>query len=498
MTQKLKKIVIVGGGAAGWMSAAFLARQLDKDCEIKLIESSEIGTVGVGEATIPPIKQFNNLLGIKESDFLKSTQGTFKLGIDFENWHKKGDRYFHPFGRFGLEIDYAPFHFFWLRNQADGVNKPVEEYSMAWHMAKNNKFAHPSRDARSVQSTFDYAYHFDANLYANYLKNYSLKLGVKHQEGKVDEVFTHPESGFITNVKLSNGDEVAGDFFIDCTGFNSLLLGKTMGVGYQNWQKWLPCDKAVAVPSQLPNQILPYTRSIAHQAGWQWQIPLQSRLGNGLVYSSQYMETNEATETLLQNIPTKAISEPKHLSFTTGRRNEFWHKNCLAVGLSAGFLEPLESTSLHLIQSAILRFTTYLPSTDCYSLLAEQYNRETASEYEQLRDFLILHYKATAREDSEFWHYCKNMQIPEALADKIALYKHAGHLTPEADNLFKHTNWLAVMAGQGLKPDQLPGMVTHKQNIDYTRTLNGLRKIMIESSQSAPRHNDFIAKYCKS
>ncbi|NVK25856.1 MAG: tryptophan 7-halogenase, partial [Gammaproteobacteria bacterium] len=387
----IKKIIIVGGGSAGWMTAAMLSQQLQGNCDITLIESEQIGTVGVGEATIPPIKVFNNLLGIKENDFLKSCNGSIKLGIQFENWLSEQHAYFHQFGRFGTDFDYIPFPYFWLESAKHGNPHPLQEYSSAWHMAKNNKFIPPAQDKRSLFSGMDYAYHFDAGLYANFLKSLSLQKGVSTLDGVIEKVELNPETGFIDAVVLNSGKKHSADLFIDCSGMRSLLLGQSLGVDFVDWSEHLLCDSAYAVQTSHVESIKPYTRSIAHKAGWQWRIPLQTRMGNGNVFASQFMSNDEAKELLTSSVDGELLTEPRLIKFKPGRREKFWHKNCVAVGLSAGFLEPLESTSLHLIQRAIMRLISYFPDKTCNETNVAHYNQITTDEYEHIRDFIILH-----------------------------------------------------------------------------------------------------------
>ncbi len=373
----LRRIVIVGGGSAGWMAAASIAHVVRGGCRVELVESDEIGTVGVGEATIPPIKTYLQRLGITEEDFVRATKATFKLGIEFVGWSKPGQRYFHPFGTYGVGFDSVPLHQYWLREALVGRGRPLDDYSMAWGMARRGRFAQPSPDPRNVQSTFDYAYHFDAGLFARFLRQRAEADGVARSEGRVADVRRDPATGFVAAVMLADGREVAGDFVIDCTGFASLLLGRTLGVGHEDWSGWLPCDRAVAVACEAGGERQPFTRSTAREAGWQWRIPLQHRIGNGHVFASAYADEDEATGTLLGSLEGAPIGTPRTLRFTTGRRQSFWRGNCLALGLAAGFMEPLESTSLHLVQSGIQRFLALFPDRDCDPLGAREYDRLT-------------------------------------------------------------------------------------------------------------------------
>ncbi len=492
----LKSIVIVGGGSAGWMTAAALSQAVGTSCSITLIESEAIGTVGVGEATIPPIRHFNQRLGIDEVTFVRETQGSFKLGIEFVNWGKLGHSYFHPFGQYGAEFDSVPFYHHWMREWLEGrVEGPIDDYSMCWAMAKAGKFAHPSQDRRLIQSTFDYAYHFDAGLYAAFLRRYAEARGVIRLEGKVVDVALRGEDGFIEAVALNSGSRIEGEFFIDCSGFRGLLIEEALEAGYDNWQHWLPCDRAVAVPCER-GEFTPYTRSTAREAGWQWRIPLQHRTGNGYVHCSQFISEDEAAETLLANLDGKALADPRPLRFVTGKRRKFWEKNCVAIGLSAGFMEPLESTSLHLIQYGILRLLALLPDNTMSPLLAREYNAQTSKEYELIRDFLILHYKATERDDSELWRYCAAMPIPDSLQYKIDHFRSHGMLVAEAQELFANPSWIAVYLGQGIFPKGAPALASMREGVPVAQRLQQVRQAMDEAVATMPSHGDFIAHHC--
>jgi len=492
----VKKILIVGGGSAGWMTAASLANSLGGNCAIELVESTEIGVVGVGEATIPPIKLFNQKLGLDENEFIKATQGTFKLGIEFVNWGKQGHRYFHPFGDYGAPFDAVQLHHYWLQARARGDITSLDDYSFAWVAGKAGKFHPPAQDRRMVQSTFDYAYHFDAVLYAGYLRRFAEKRGVKHTEGKIINVSHDPESGFISGVTLENGTSLEADFFIDCSGFRGLLIEGALETGYDDWTHWLPCNRAVAVPCKHGGDFTPYTRSTAREAGWQWRIPLQHRIGNGYVYCSEYISDDEATATLMANLDGEALTDPRPLQFTTGRRKKFWHKNCVAIGLSAGFMEPLESTSLHLIQAGITRLLALFPNSKADKLAEEEYNRLTGLEYEATRDFLILHYCATERKDTPLWNYCRHMEIPENLQYKIDHFREAGRIVASDFELFRNPSWLAVFIGQLVQPKSYDPLADMR-GIDGARRLAGLRRVMQEAANQMPSHQDYINRYCK-
>ncbi|MEP3655556.1 MAG: tryptophan halogenase family protein [Litorimonas sp.] len=456
---QVKRIVIVGGGSAGWMSAAALSNALGNSADITLVESEAIGTVGVGEATIPPIRQFNDRLGISEAEFIRATKGSFKLGIEFAGWTKEGETYFHPFGHYGADFDvHVPFHHYWLSDYVKGGQAgPLDDYSICYTASKAGRFAHPNRDPRQVQSRLDYAYHFDATLYAGYLRTYAETRGVNRIQGRVSEVLLDPQNGHIESVKLDGGKTINGDLFLDCTGFMGVLIEGAMKTGYEDWSNWLPCNRAVAIPSEGTGGPLPYTRSTCREAGWQWRIPLQHRTGNGYVYCDRYSTPEKAEQILRNNLDGPPIGSAKHLRFMTGRRKKFWNKNCVAVGLSAGFMEPLESTSLHLIQFAIMRLLTLFPDTEMSPLLAEEYNRLTTAEYERIRDFLVLHYIANEREEP-FWKEMAALDISDALQFKIDHFRENGVISLDGRELFGKPSWLAVLIGQGVFPKRAPGL----------------------------------------
>jgi tryptophan halogenase len=485
----IEKVAVIGGGSAGWMTAAALSITLQGKCKVVLVESEEIGIVGVGEATIPPLKLFNASLGIDENDFMRNTQGTFKLGIEFVDWARKGHRYMHPFGQFGADFDSVPMHQYWLRERSRGDDTPLGDYSVACAAAYKGRFERPSRDPRLVQSTFDYAYHLDAGLYARYLRAYSEKRNVERIEGRIVEVMQHSENGFIRGVRLEDGREVDADFFVDCTGFRGLLIEGALDTGYEDWSHWLPCDRAVAVPCAFGGEFTPYTRSTAHEAGWQWRIPLQHRIGNGYVYCSEYIEDEKAIEKLLANLDGEPLAEPRLLRFATGRRKKFWNKNCVAIGLAAGFMEPLESTAIHLIQSSITRLLALFPDRGFDALVLEEYNRVTINEYERVRDFLILHYQTTQRADSPLWRYCSGMTVPETLRYRMEHFRRYGRQNP---------NWLAVHIGQLNWPERYDPLVDERGNVDAKQRLASLRRVINEASNAMPTHKTFIRKNCKS
>ena len=491
----IRSVVIVGGGTAGWMTAAALANAIRANCSITLIESDEIGTVGVGEATIPPIRTFNEMLGLDENAFIKATQGSFKLGIQFVDWGRLDHRYFHPFGSFGRNIDFLPLHQYWLAAKARGEAPGLDDLCMAWAAASRGKFDRPSADPRNVLSTFDYAYHFDAGLYARFLRGYSEQRGVTRIEGKIGGVSLHGESGLVSHVTLEDGREIAGDLFVDCSGFRGLLIEGALETGYQDWRHWLPCDSAMAVPCERAGDFTPYTRSTARAAGWQWRIPLQHRTGNGHVYCSQFISDDEAASVLMANLDGAALAEPRKLSFVTGRRNLFWNRNVVAIGLSGGFMEPLESTSIHLIQAGISKLIALFPDRTFDPLVTDEYNRLGIAEFERIRDFIILHYKLTSRTDSELWRYCAAMDVPETVTWKIEHFRRHGRLVQREADLFGPPSWLAVHVGQGNQPIDTDPLLPLRgvDHADYLRKLEGA---LARAAEGMPGHADYIARNC--
>ena len=493
----LRRIVIVGGGSAGWMAAAALANMLRGGCKIVLVESDAIGTVGVGEATIPPIKQFIQSLGLDEAEFMRTTGASFKLGIRFDGWSRNGEGYFHPFGSYGIGFDRVPLLHYWLRDALAGTGEPLDDLAMAWAAAKRGRFAHPVRDPRMVQSTFDYAYHFDAGRFADQLRDYAEARGVTRVEGRVGDVGIDGETGFVTHVSLADGRTLDGDFFIDCSGFAALILGQALGVEYRDWSHWLPCDRAVAAGSAITGPRSPYTCAIAGAAGWQWRIPLQHRMGNGHVYCSAFTTDDAAHAALIRTMDGPPLNAPRQLSFRTGRRDAFWKANCLALGLAAGFMEPLESTSLHLVQSAITRFLALFPDRDCDPTAAQEFNRVTGKEYERIRDFLILHYHANHR-DEALWQYCQAMQLPDSLAYKIEQFRAGGRIVASQFELFQNASWAAVLVGQGIVPRKYDPLVDQRPHVDAAAKLATLRKVMREAAEAMPTHDDALRNLLKS
>ncbi|MBA4165282.1 MAG: tryptophan halogenase [Erythrobacter sp.] len=495
----IEQILIVGGGSAGWMTAAALAESLGAACRITLVESEEIGIIGVGEATIPPIKYFNQRLGIDEATFVRETSGSYKLGIQFVDWARIGHSYFHPFGQHGAEFDPVPFYHYWMRESLAGnVKGPIDDFSMAWAMASAGKFSHPVADRRLIQSTFDYAYHFDASLYAAFLRNYAEARGVTRVEGRVVDVALDPESGAILGVTLADGQTLEAELFVDCSGFRGLLIEGALKAGYENWQHWLPCDRAIAAPCARSAVTTPYTRSTALAAGWQWRIPLQHRTGNGYVHCSSFIGEDEATDALVGALDGELLGDPRTVRFVTGHRREFWVKNCVAIGLSAGFMEPLESTALHLIQYGILRLLALFPDREMSSLLAREYNAQTTAEYERVRDFLVLHYKANQRGDAELWRYCAAMDIPDSLQYKIDHFRNYGVLVADERELFNNPSWIAVYLGQGIVPRRAPAITAMRPGVPVADRLRAISLAMDEAVAAMPDHDAFIAQHCAS
>lgn len=491
----IRRVVIVGGGTAGWMAAsAFSALLAPGGVEITLIESDEIGIVGVGEATIPPIMAFNAMIGIDEDEFLCATQATFKLGIEFVDWGAIGERYFHPFGPHGQDFRGVHFHQLYLREAKARTLPAIDHWSMSAAAARAGRFARPTPDARLPLSQLAYAFHFDAGLYAKFLRGVAERRGVKRIEGRIVDTKLDGESGHVASVTLADGQSIAGDLFIDCSGFRGLLIEDTLKTGYVDWSHWLPCDRAVAAPCALPGPPDPFTRSTARSAGWQWRIPLQHRMGNGLVYASAYLDRDAAEATLRANLEGELLAEPRHLAFTGGRRRLFWNGNVVSLGLSSGFVEPLESTSIHFIQSGIAKLLALFPDKRFDPAERDEYNRQMAEVFEDVRDFIILHYKATRRDDSEFWNHCRTMTVPDSLAGKIALWDAKGRLFREGKELFGTASWVAVLLGQGVVPrDVEPAAAA----IDPSMARDALAKMAESYARMAahmPAHADFIGQ----
>jgi tryptophan halogenase len=493
----IKNIVIVGGGTAGWMTAAAVSRfSLSGQANVTLVESEAIGTVGVGEATIPAFVDFNKLLGIDEAEMLAEIQGTFKLGIQFSNWGQQGDSYFHPFGDFGYEMEGVSFHHIWHHMRRSGDRRPLHVFNAETMAAQFRRFARTGTDQRQDLPPINYAYHLDAGRYAAFLRKFSEKRGAKRVEGKVADVQLDGETGFVRSIKLESGKEIAGDLFIDCTGFRGLLIEQALETGYEDWTHWLPCDRAVAIPSARKGPPLPYTRATAWSAGWQWQVPLQHRNGNGHVYCSKFMEKDEALRILLENIDGEPMAEPNHLRFVTGRRKKFWNKNVIAVGLAAGFMEPLESTSIHLIGTAVSKMMAMMSLDGVTKTQEETFNRLTEREYVRIRDFLILHYNATQRTDSPFWDYVRTMEIPDSLKEKMELYLHNGQVFREEDELFTPTSWVAVLMGQGVVPEKCNPLAEALRTPARDHEINEIERSIRYLVQTLPSHEEYLGGYC--
>ncbi len=495
----INRIVIVGGGTAGWMAGAALSRlKKGSKVDITLVESEAIGTVGVGEATIPPFVGFNQLLEIDERQLMAEVQGTFKLGIQFENWGQKGDSYIHPFGAYGYHMGGISFHQVWHRFKQSGDNRPIQVYNLETMAAYFGKFARTEDYARDDLPPVNYAYHLDAGRYAQFLRKYAERNGVVRQEGRVDDVKLDAESGYVSSIQLESGQVIEGDLFIDCSGFRGLLIEQALETGYEDWTHYLPCNRAVALPCGRDDGSPPppYTRAIAHSAGWQWQVPLQHRNGNGHVYCSEFMSDDEAHDILVNNIAGKPQADPNFLRFVTGRRKKFWNKNVVALGLSAGFMEPLESTSIHLINTGVDKLLALLSLEGITQAQQDTFNRITEKEYARIRDFLILHYNATQRDDSDFWNHVRTMDVPDTLKQKVEIFKANGQIFREEDELFTESSWTAVMMGQGIRMDNHHAMA---DTFDLAKTKNELDEM--EKSirwlvQKMPGHDQYLSQYC--
>jgi len=481
------------------MAAAALARTLEFPVSIQLIESEDIGTVGVGEATVPHLRAFNNSLQIDEVEFVRAVRGTFKLGIQFVDWGSEGTSYIHGFGTIGHEYRGLPFHQYWTKLNLAGKAQEIGQYSLNTAAAPAGRFMSGATDVpkNSPLSQVAYAYHFDAGLYAQYLRRYAEARGVRRIEGEITDVKLRGTDGFVESVTLKSGARVSGDLFIDCSGFRGLLIEQALETGYDDWTHWLPCDRAVAVPSHKSSAATPYTRSTARTAGWQWRIPLQHRTGNGHVYSSAHLGDDEAAATLLANLDSRALGEPRLLRFTTGRRRKMWNRNVVALGLASGFLEPLESTSIYLIQSGIARLIEMLPDRHMSPVLQDHYNAEAAFEIERIRDFLILHYCATQRRDSEFWKYCAHMSIPAELDEKIRLFRDSGRFYRDANEMFALTSWVQVMIGQHIVPTGYHPLVDAMTETELEQFGESVRGVIAACVAAMPPHEQFIARCCQ-
>ncbi|MDO3381286.1 tryptophan halogenase family protein [Gilvimarinus algae] len=490
---RIKKVVIAGGGTAGWMAAALISKSLGRGVELTLVESDAIPTVGVGEATIPPIINFHKVLDLGEKEFLSRVNGTFKLGISFEGWHDLGKDYVHSFGFAGKSNWAAEFHHFWVGAKKRGID--VSQYGdyCAEHLAARMK-----KFAVVPKNGVNYAYHLDAGLYAKFLREVSEKYGAVRKEGTIAKVNLDQDDGSIKSILLESGETVEGDLFVDCTGFRALLIGEALGTGYDDWSHWLPCNSAVAAQTELTAPPLPYTRSIARPFGWQWRIPLQNRAGNGLVFSSDYLSDEDAKTFLAENVDGKLLTDPRVIKFTTGSRKVHWKKNCVAIGLSSGFLEPLESTSIHLIQRSITRLVQLFPSNGIKQSQVDEFNQQCRDEIESIRDFIILHYHVTDRDDSDFWRYCRTMDVPDSLSHRIKLFKETGKIFKKDLDLFAEESWVQVMMGQGLMPDAYHPVVDTMADDSLGEFLKDTLMSTKQKVERLPEHHEFIEYYCKS
>jgi tryptophan halogenase len=490
----VRRVVIAGGGTAGWMVAALLGRSLGRTHDITLVESDEIGTVGVGEATIPTLLLFHDLLGIKEQEFMAATLATFKLGIGFEHWRVPGHRYIHSFGLTGRDHWTAGFQHFWLKGLRRGLASPeYGDYCTEHLAARQGRFAHLPK------AGMNYAYHLDASRYARFLRAFSEPLRVKRVEGRIVEVLTHgtgPDAAHIRALRLDSGVEIPGDLFIDCTGFRALLIGATMGAGFEDWSAWLPCDSAVAVQTASVGEAIPYTRSIAHDCGWQWRIPLQHRVGNGMVYSARHLDDEAARAALLERVQGEVLAPPRVIKFRPGQRTEAWRGNCVAIGLAGGFVEPLESTSIHLIQRGAIKLMQMLPSEGIAAADVAEYNRQTRWEMEHVRDFIVLHYHVTQRDDTGFWRDCRAMDIPASLRHRIELFRETGRVFRAPDELFAENSWIQVMLGQGILPHRHHPSADLMGDDELKHFLAGIQAGVQRTVNGLPRHEAYVRQYC--
>jgi tryptophan halogenase len=494
---EIRKVVIVGGGTSGWMTAAALAKVLKGRYEITLVESDEISTIGVGEATIPMISIFNRMLDLDEDEFVRETQASFKLGIEFVNWGRLGDRYIHGFGVIGQDNWTVDFHQYWLKQYMAGKAKELDHYSINTSACLHNKFMRPRTDMpNSPLSQIAYAFHFDASLYARFLRRYAEARGVARIEGRIVDVAVREGDGHVSALTLQSGRTVEGELFVDCSGFRALLIEGTLKTGYDDWSHWLPCDRALAVPCASAKELTPYTRSTARSAGWQWRIPLQHRIGNGHVYSSKFMSDDQAAAVLMSNLDGAPLAEPRPIRFVTGKRKRAWNKNVVSIGLASGFLEPLESTSIHLVQMGIAHLLTFFPAAGFEQVDIDQYNRVMTQEFEWVRDFIILHYKATERNDTPFWNYCREMTVPETLQQRMELFRSHGRVYREGNELFTKVSWLQVMHGQRIRPmayHPLTDLLSEQEIQTYLEEVEG---VIGACTEVMPLHAAFIAENC--
>ncbi len=494
--ERIQRIVVVGGGTAGWMTAALLAKALGRAVRITLVESEDIGTVGVGEATIPQIRLINDFLGLDEDTVMRATKATFKLGIQFNDWLRPGHAYLHAFSDIGLPQAAVPFQHWWLRARAQGDASGLWAYSLNAQAAAAGRMARLGQVGGSPLTGMRWAYHFDAGLYAQYLRTVAVGLGVHREEGIIVDVDLQGEDGFIAALKLQNGVRVTGDLFIDCSGFRALLIEGALHAGFDDWRRWLPCDRALAVPSARVGEALPYTQASARAAGWQWRIPLQHRTGNGHVYCSEFMGDDEALAVLRANLDGDPLGEPRPFRFTTGMRREVWVKNCVALGLAAGFMEPLESTSIHLVQSGVDRLLKLFPDARFEPSVRAAFNRQTRFEYERIRDFLVLHYTTTERRDTPFWRHCAAIERPGGLQDKMDLFRACGQIFRDGEELFTEVGWLQVLVGQGVQPQTWHPLADALDSGRLDEFMVSLRTIIQRAVAAMPTHGRFIAEHC--
>ncbi|MEL6529411.1 MAG: tryptophan halogenase family protein [Pseudomonadota bacterium] len=494
----LDRVVIVGGGTAGWMSAAALGHLLEgSPTKVILIESEAIGTVGVGEATIPPIIAFNTMLGINEDEFVRETNATFKLGIEFVDWFEKGHSYIHPFGDFGRDFDAIPFYQYWLHRKLAGQEDDLFSYSLMVEACRREKFMRPVPDRpQSAYADINYAFQFDASLYAAFLRRFAEAKGVERIEGRIESVAQDNETGHVKSVTLEHGQQITGDFFIDCSGFRGLLIEQTLGTGYVDWRQWLPCDRAVAIPCEKAEYPIPYTRATARDAGWQWRIPLQHRTGNGHVYCSEFMDDDTAEQVLRDNLDGAPLADANRLRFMTGHRKKFWNGNVLALGLAAGFMEPLESTSIHLVQTSLARLLTHFPDKRFNPSDIEAFNARTLKEYIRVRDFLVLHYTATQRDDTPFWRHCQTIEKPDELKRRIAQFREGGRIFEEPNDVFGTASWLAVMYGQGIDPVATNPLIAKLPIERIDSIIRQIGATIDNAANEMPSHREFIEKNC--
>ena len=489
MKKPIKKILIVGGGTAGWMTAAYLSRWISKmGIDVMLVESDQIGTIGVGEATVPGIHQFMRDLGVNETEFIKATNATFKLGIEFEGWVKPDKHFFHPFASYGVQIEDRPFYQTWWSARRQGYSEGLESFCLCTQLARRGKFAQPSFDEHSRLAWYNYAYHFDASLFAKYLRQFAEKLRVIRVEGKVNQINVDKENGFIQSVQMESGELLEADLFIDCTGMPALLISKTLGVEFEDWSHWLLSDSALAVQTKSVVSPDPFTRSSARSSGWQWHIPLQHRVGNGYVYSSQFIDHDQAREELLGNLRGELVTEPRLIRFTTGMRKDFWRKNCVAIGLSSGFLEPLESTSISLIQTGISKMAAFLVNLVLDEKLVDEANRLNRLEYERIRDFIILHYKLNGRSGA-YWNHVRNMDIPATLAGKLETFRSSGNIQMLEQESFKEESWVSMYSGFEVDP---VGLALSENSARAQMLMEKMKSAILKGCDIASSHEEFL------